>query len=164
MLLCGPKGRRPICCQGGLWMMICQPGLAVVVQRMYGFHGAKAERGRVTGLFSPVAESPGLVFCRYEQMKREYKDTAQLCLEAGFTFSPMVLEAHAGGWSPLTRHTFDWLAKAQAASQHEDPSIVSLRIAQRISCTLQAENARAILQRTVGPSSAERPPSGWDEI
>ena len=62
------------------------------------------------------------------------------------------------------RHTFDWLAKAQAASQHEDPSIVSLRIAQRISCTLQAENARAILQRTVGPSSAERPPSGWDEI
>ena len=144
--------------------MICQPGLAVVVQRMYGFHGAKAERGRVTGLFSPVAESPGLVFCRYEQMKREYKDTAQLCREAGFTFSPMVLEAHAGGWSPLTRHTFDWLAKAQAASQHEDPSTVSLRIAQRISCTLQAENARAILQRTVGPSSAERPPSGWDEI
>ena len=120
--------------------------------------------GMQSSLFSPVAESPGLVFCRYERMKREYKNTAQLCREAGFSFSPQVLEAHAGGWSPLTRATFDWLAKAQAASQHEDPSTVSLRIAQRISCTLQAENARAILQRTVGPSGgAACSPSGWDE-
>ena len=120
--------------------------------------------GMQSNLFCPVAETPGLVFSRYEQMKRDYKNTGQLCNEASFTFSPLVLEAHAGGWSPLTRTVFDWLAKAQAASHHEDPSIVSLRIAQRISCTLQAENARAILQRTVGPSDSVCPPSGWDEV
>ena len=120
--------------------------------------------GMQSNLFSPVADAPGLVFCQYERMKREYKDTAHLCGNAGFAFKPLVLEAHAGGWSPLTRATFDWIAKSQAASLHEDPSTVSLRIAQRISCSLQKENARAILQRTVGPSGAADPPSGWDEI
>ena len=125
-----------------------------------------------SNLLFPSADTPGLVFCQYDNMKREYKNTcrreqkctAQLCKDAGFAFCPMVVEAHAGGWSPLARAKFDWLARVQAASHHEDPSVVSLRIAQRISCALQAENARAILQRTVGPSGAERPPSGWDEI
>ena len=96
-------------------------------------------------------------------MKRDYKNTAQLCNDAGFAFSPLVLEAHAGGWSPLTRATFDWLAKNQAASQNEEPSAVSLRIAQRISCTLQKENAHAILQRAVGIPDSSHLPEGWDE-
>ena len=120
--------------------------------------------GMQSNLFSPVADNPGLVFCEYERMKREYKNTAQLCQDAGFAFSPVVFEAHAGGWSPLTRAKVDWLTKAQAASQHEDPSIVSLRIAQRISCALQRENARAILQRSGGPSDDPCPAVGWDEV
>ena len=119
--------------------------------------------GMQSNLFSPVAETPGLVFCEYERMKREYKNTAQLCNDAGFAFSPVVFEAHAGGWSPIARATFDRLAKAQAASQNEDPSTVSLRIAQRISCALQRENARAILQRWVGIPDTSHLPGGWDE-
>ena len=127
--------------------------------------------GMQSNLFSPVAETPGLVFCEYERMKREYKNTAQLCNDAGFAFSPVVFEAHAGAkmsqnepcWSPLARAKFDRLAKAQAASQNEDPSTVSLRIAQRISCALQRENARAILQRWVGIPDTSHLPEGWDE-
>ena len=98
--------------------------------------------GMQSNLLFPSADTPGLVFCQYEKMKREYKDTAQLCNDAGFAFCPMVVEAHAGGWSPLTRAKFDWLARVQAASHHEDPSVVSLRIAQRISCALQRERMR----------------------
>ena len=119
--------------------------------------------GMQSNLFSPVAETPGLVFCEYERMKREYKNTAQLCNDAGFAFSPAVFEAHAVGWSPLARAKFDRLAKAQAASQNEDPSTVSLRIAQRISCALQRENARAILQRSVEIPDSSHLPEGWDE-
>ena len=96
-------------------------------------------------------------------MKREYKNTAQLCNDAGFAFSPVVFEAHAGGWSAFARAKFDRLAKAQAASQNEDPSTVSLRIAQRISCALQRENARAILQRWVGIPDSSHFPGGWEE-
>ena len=102
-----------------------------------------------SGLFSPVAETPELVFHQYERIKRLYLNTAQLCKKAGFVFCPLILEAHAGGWSPLTRAKVDWLAKSQAASQNEDPSSVSLRIAQRISCALQRENARALVRRLV---------------
>ena len=93
-----------------------------------------------------------------------YKNTAQLCSDAGFDFSPVVFEAHAGGWSPLARARFDWLAKTQGASQNEDPSTVSLRIAQRMSCALQRENARAILQRSVGIPDSSLLPAGWDEV
>ena len=120
--------------------------------------------GLQSELFLPGSDAPGLVFQRYEHLKRTYKDTTSLCTAQGFGFVPMVVEAHAGGWSPLARAKFDWLARVQAASHHEDPSVVSLRIAQRISCSLQRENARAILQRTVGPLDTAGPPSGWDEI
>ena len=64
------------------------------------------------------------------------------------------------GWSLLARSVLDWLAKAQSAAWREGQEPASLRIAQRISCTLQRENARAVLRRLVPPTT---PPviSGW---
>ena len=45
--------------------------------------------------------------------------------------------------------------KRQAARHNEDPSSVSLRIAQRISCSLVRDNARAMLQRSgAAPTSS----------
>ena len=53
--------------------------------------------GLQSELFHPTAETPGLVFARYNDMKRSFKGTAQLCETSGFQFTPMVLEAHSGG-------------------------------------------------------------------
>ena len=95
-------------------------------------------------------------------MKRSFKDTAATCEAAGFEFVPLVVEAHGGGWSPLARSTNDWISHVQAARHHDDVASVSLRIAQRISCTLHKENARAVLRRTADPPAPSFFPSGWD--
>ena len=92
-----------------------------------------------------------------------YKDTAKFCEAKGFVFTPMVLEAHGGGWSPLMRAAVDWIAKRQAACHNEDPCSVPLKIAQRISCSLIRDNARAILQRSGATLQPSHLPSGWDE-
>ena len=118
--------------------------------------------GLQSELVHPVVDVPGLVFQRYEAMKRSFKDTAQMCESEGFVFTPMVLEAHSGGLSPTFRSAVDWIAKRQATCQHEDPEFVSLKIAQRISCTLHRENARAILRTAGAPSASPFPPSGWE--
>ena len=119
--------------------------------------------GLQSELFLPVAAAPGLVFQRYEHLKRSFKNTAQSCETQGFNFVPMVFEAHGGGWSPLARATLDWISRNQASCHNDDSAAVSLKIAQRISCTLHRENARAILQRAPVAASSPFPPSGWDE-
>ena len=118
--------------------------------------------GLQSELFHPVAETPGLVFHRYDGMKRSCKDTAASCEAAGFKFVPLVVEAHGGGWSPSTRATVDFISRTRSACQHEDVASVSLRIAQRISCTLHKENARAVLRRAAVPAAPSFLPSGWD--
>ena len=119
--------------------------------------------GMQSELFRPVAEEPGYVFHRYEDMKRSYKGTDAACKAAGFTFVPLVVEAHAGGWSPTLRAVVDWISKRAAPVCQEEPPAVSLRIAQRISCTLLRENARAVLRRTAGLTGLSFQPSGWDD-
>ena len=119
--------------------------------------------GMQSELFQSSAETPGLVFHRYEELKRNFKDIAASCEVAGFQFTPLVVEAHGGGWSPGTRHIFDFIAATQAACHHEVPASVSLKIAQRISCTLHKENARAILRRSAAPAAPPFLPSGWDD-
>ena len=72
----------------------------------------------------------------------------------GASFRPLVLEACGGGWSSALRETVAWVAtesRAMCGSAGSTPSVVSLKIAQRISCTLQRENARAVLRRSPGP-------------
>ena len=59
----------------------------------------------------------------------------------------MILEAHGGGMSSALRSTIDWIAKSGAALGNDSQASLSLRTAQRISCSLQRENARAVLRR-----------------
>ena len=94
-------------------------------------------------IFRQSCESPALVFQRYEHHEREHQQTAHTCTAAGFQFVPMVLEGHVGAWSAAARATLDWLARQVAALHQEDVRAASLRIAQRMSCTLHRERTRA---------------------
>ena len=104
-----------------------------------------------TSLLREATATPELLFQRYEQYKKDYQNTADLCHAAGLRFVPMVVEAHSGGWSPLARATLDWIAKKRAALTHEQPDVIAFRIAQRLSATLRRENSRAILKRSASP-------------
>ena len=62
----------------------------------------------------------------------------------------------AGGWSQAFRALVTWIASESRAARGlstDLPRDTSLRIAQRISCTLHRENARAILRRSPGSVS-----------
>ena len=120
--------------------------------------------GMRSDLFRASAEAPHLAFEQYDRFKRRYGQTEQLCTTAGFRFVPVVFEAHAGGWSPMARGLFDWLAREAAARHNEDAGSVSLRIAQRISVALHRENARAILFRDAEPEPQASPAGGWDGV
>ena len=114
--------------------------------------GLRADRYR------QASENPTAVLAEYEAFKRAHKDTCQLCQAQGLQFTPY---GHRGARrSPLVRAVLDWVAAALAASQHEAHSSVSLRIAQRMSCTLQRENARALVRRQMEPGEA-RHDTGW---
>ena len=94
------------------------------------------------------ASNPTAVFEQYERFKRQYKDTAQACNDAGFVFTPMVCESHSGAWAPAARRVLDKIAKGIASATGEDSEVASLRFAQRISMSLHRANARAILKRS----------------
>jgi hypothetical protein len=97
--------------------------------------------------YRAVIDNPQTVFDHYEDFKRSYKQTDQSCRVQGLQFSPMVLEAQGGGWSAALRRQVEFVARNSAAAQAETTSVMSLIVAQRISCSLQRENARAILKR-----------------
>ena len=59
----------------------------------------------------------------------------------------MVVESHSGGWSKNARRVLDHIAKHIASAWNMEEEVASLRIAQRLSVTLQRENARAVLRR-----------------
>ena len=111
-------------------------------------------------LFRACSDAPELVSLQYEKHKQKYRDTAKCCGDAGFRFVPLILEAHGGGFSPTLRGVLDWVARQTAAAHNEDPGSVSLRLAQRISCALHRENARAVLERSQLPE-AEPQSSSW---
>ena len=63
----------------------------------------------------------------------------------------------------MARGVLDWVSRQVAAVQQEEVHVVSLRIAQRISCTLHRENARAVLKRSTAVDPSAQPhPSGWE--
>ena len=103
--------------------------------------------GLRAALWRQVAESPNHVFEQYEQYKRSYKDTQRLCEEQGFAFLPMVMEAHSGAWSPDARKAWDFVARSMSAAWNEGQEPSSLKLAQRLCCSLQRENARGVLRR-----------------
>ena len=121
-----------------------------------------------SGLRPPLRTGAELaaIFKDYEDYKHGYQDTGQQCAAQGIAFTPMILEAHGGGFSPRMRQVIDMLAVEAAPSLQSSPAAVSLRIAQRISCALHRENARAVLRRLAPCSGGESGPTGggWDCI
>ena len=83
----------------------------------------------------------------YEKFKQSDRDTADQCRRQGLSFIPLVVEAHGGGWGPAAKKVWKSLARATAARLGQDDSVAAAELAQRISITLQRENARAILRR-----------------
>jgi len=75
-------------------------------------------------------------------------------------FAPLILEGHGGSWSPATRRLLDWIAGQAAGISGDARGEIALRIAQRMSCTLHRENARAVLRRSP-PILPQATPSGW---
>ena len=89
----------------------------------------------------------------YEGKKRAFLDTAAHCSQEGFSFVPMVVESHGGGWGLEARRVFSKIAQHKAAASYDDPSTLSDQLAQRLSCLLHRENARAVLRRLEGSTS-----------
>ena len=91
----------------------------------------------------------------YESKKRAFKDTEQQCESAGFKFMPLVVESHGGGWGAQANTFFKSLAAAVADIDGSClPQEIGL-LRQRLSTTLQHENARAIIRRVATHDSQE---------
>lgn len=90
---------------------------------------------------------PSSVSVAYADFERSDKDTEREVGAAGFTFTPVVCEAHKGGLAlecPQTHNLLCW-PKEAAATSGEVPFHVSLRFAECTSMSLQRSSARAIL-------------------
>ena len=81
------------------------------------------------------------------ERKNSHLDTSRICTAAGFRFIPLVVEAHGGGWDVGLGSAVAWIARSAESLGHDKESSASIRIAQRIACSLQRENARAMLRR-----------------
>ena len=107
-----------------------------------------------SSLLSTAIPSVADVFHEVESRKNSFQNTATQVSALGASFRPLVLEACGGGWSHALREVIALVSsesRALRGSAGDTPSDVSLRISQRISCTLHRENARAILRRSPGP-------------
>ena len=134
-------GRRP----ADIWVPWCSSGLA----EAWDFSTSSLLR---TFFLSSASPSMAGVFHEAETRKNSFQNTASQVVA-------LVLEACGGGLSPALREVIAWVSTASRAKRGlagDTPRDVSLRIAQRISCTLHRENARAVLRRapeTVNGSS-----------
>ena len=103
------------------------------------------------------ADNPEAMLADYDDFKRNFHPphedlaTEALCRQQGFRFTPMVFEAHGGGWSKSARQTLDYIAKQIGTASKERHEVSSLALAQRLSISLQRDNARAIFRRLVDP-------------
>ena len=112
-------------------------------------------------LWQHISETPNYAFEQYEEFKCAYQDTESHCRNSGFTFMPMILEGHGGAWSPAARRVCDFIERNQTAAWNEGQESTSKKLAQRVSCSLQRENARATLRRMV-ESDPQVAPTAWE--
>ena len=92
-------------------------------------------------------------------LKRKFQSTARSSESAGFRFCSLIIEAPGGGFGGLARGFFDWVARPGEGLHGERREMVDLKIARRISCILQRENARAVRGRHPVPDGAAHPAS-----
>ena len=70
------------------------------------------------------------------------------------SFIPVVVEACGGSWGPQAQKLWSEIAKTTAQATGELEATVSARIYQNLGFILHRENARAIVRRSAGFSSA----------
>ena len=97
-------------------------------------------------------EEPGAAAERYATTKRQYRNTAQQCEDAGVRFHPIVFEAQ-GGMSKETSAMLHKLAKAVAQAGGTDRERCKNDILQRIALALARHGASAIKRRR-GPATS----------
>ena len=84
---------------------------------------------------------------KYEDFKRNHLSTERLCMEDGFAFAPMVVEACGGSWGPSATKIFLELAKTKSVLTGESQDVVQLQLFQNLGVILHRENARAVVRR-----------------
>ena len=101
----------------------------------------------------------------YEAHKRNYLSTASLCEQQGLQFLPMVVEGHGGTWGTTAKEAFKALCREHANHNGVTMSSACSDFAQRMSITLERENARAILRRMtpVGSDDAGCNAAAWSD-
>ena len=118
-----------------------------------------ATSGMQTSILRQSANDPTSVVVGYEQFKRDFmpegetESTEALCNRQGFYFTPMVIDAHGGGMGKDFRTVIDAIGKQAATVSGLRSDLQSLIIAQRISVTLQRENAHTA--KTSGESGRQ---------
>ena len=117
----------------------------------------KSFRFVLHGLYKPEA-----VIIDYEAYKNTYKDTRSRCDAQRFVFTPVVFEAHGGGWGAAARRIYDNIAKQQTNSGMRCREGTSMRIAQRISTAIHMANSRAILTRLSPNNGTSHAPLDMD--
>ena len=104
--------------------------------------------GLRTDVLEQTANQGGLsCLTAYEELKRSYQNTNQLCANNNITFVPMIIEAHSGGWGPAATKVWLRLSRAISLISGESTAVEVLRAKQTLGLTLQRETARAILRR-----------------
>ena len=88
----------------------------------------------------------------YEDYKKSYLDTERQCVQEGFSFTPMVVEAVGGAWGPAANKIFFHLAKEKSMFTGENEKKLLLELHQLLGIILHRENARAVLRRLRGRS------------
>ena len=83
---------------------------------------------------------------RYVEFKRNYHCTGAQCESQGFQFSPLLFDAHGGGWHPDVSGLLAEIARRQNT---DDGDFLTEKLAQHLSITLQGCLARAALRRSV---------------
>ena len=97
------------------------------------------------------ATDPSHCVTEYERFKCDYLSTEQQCQQQGLQFMPMVVESHGGSWGPAAKEAFKAIARENANQTGVTLSHAVSDLTQRISTTLERENARAISRRLASP-------------
>ena len=111
------------------------------------------------------ADSVADIHEEYALRKREFQNTEAECSANRLRFRPLVIEAHGGGLSPDFRRAIGFLARRVSSMSPTCTECPSLRLAQRITLRLHAENARATLCRLGAgrPTQASLGEAAWLE-
>jgi len=98
------------------------------------------------GHWQETLGAPGAAASGYAEYKRNYRNTAQQCEQAGIRFQPMIFETQ-GGAAKETAAILHKLAKALAQAEGSDQGKCNNDILQRIALIIARHGASAVKRR-----------------